>query len=143
MLIECDQMLLRIEIQGVWWNSGVVVVFGWDLGRIVWSTPLLNLKLMWFKTFLKLSVFPTKWKTTCCFVESSGCFTLTIFWKCWKVFGFVDLTVKPKQSDVSWFQPIVSLKILTEFSFEWWICFKCFLTEYAPSLNALTNLRKI
>jgi len=34
-------------------------------------------------------------------------------------FGLVDLTVKPKQSVVSWFQPIVSLKILTKFSFEW------------------------
>ena len=34
-------------------------------------------------------------------------------------FGLVDLTVNPKQSVVSWFQPIVSLKILTEFSFEW------------------------
>jgi len=34
-------------------------------------------------------------------------------------FGLVDLTVKPKQSFVSWFQPIVSLKILTKFSFEW------------------------
>jgi len=34
-------------------------------------------------------------------------------------FGLVDLTVKPKQSVVLWFQPIVSLKILTKFNFEW------------------------
>jgi len=34
-------------------------------------------------------------------------------------FGLVDLIVKPKQSVVSWFQSIVSLKILTKFSFEW------------------------
>jgi len=34
-------------------------------------------------------------------------------------FGSVDIKIKPKQSVVSWFQLIVSLKILTEFSFEW------------------------
>jgi len=36
-----------------------------------------------------------------------------------KCYGLVDLTVKPKQSVVSWFQPIASLKILTKFCFEW------------------------
>jgi len=34
-------------------------------------------------------------------------------------FGLVDITVKQKQSVVSWFQPIISFKNLTEFSFEW------------------------
>jgi len=60
----------------------------------MWSTPLLNLKLMWFKTFLKSSVFPTKWKTTCCFVDSTGCFTLRSFEKVENYFSLVDLTVK-------------------------------------------------
>jgi len=44
---------------------------------------------------------------------------LGVFEKGCKVFGLDDLTVKPKQSVVSWFQPIVSLKILTKFSIEW------------------------
>jgi len=98
---------------------------------------------MWIETFFKLDVFPTKWKTTCCFVESTSCFDLRGFEKGWKLFDLVDLAVKPNQSVVSCFQPIVSLKILTKFCFEWWICLKWFLTEYAPSLNVLINLWKI
>jgi len=98
---------------------------------------------MWIETFLKLDVFPTKWKTTCCFVESTDCFALRGFAKGWKLFDLVDLTVKPNQSVVSCFQPIVSLKILTKFSLDWWICLKWFLTEYTPSLNVLTNLWKV
>ena len=132
-MIKSDQKLWRIQIQGVWWKIGVVVVCGWDLGRLKCDPLFLNLKLMWIKRFLKLNVFPTKWKTTCCFFESTG----------WKLFDLVNLTIKPNQSVVSWFQLIVSLKILIEFCFEWWICFKWFLTEYAPSLNVLTNLWKI
>ena len=62
----------------------------------VWSTPLLNLKLMWFKTFLKSSVFLTKWKTTCCFVESTSCFALRSFEKGWKLFWFGWLNCQAK-----------------------------------------------
>jgi len=51
--------------------------------------------------------------------NQSVVFLLTVLKKVENYFGLVDLTVKPKQSVVSWFQPIVSLKILTEFSFEW------------------------
>ena len=29
-LIKSDQELWRIQIQGVWWKAGVVVVCGWD-----------------------------------------------------------------------------------------------------------------
>jgi len=36
-----------------------------------------------------------------------------------KVERLVDVIVKPNQSVLSWSQPIVSLKILTEFCFEW------------------------
>ena len=94
---------------------------------------------MWIETFLKLDVFPTKWKTTCCFVESTGCFSLRGFEKGWKLFDFVDLTFKPNQSVVVCFQPIVSLKILTEFCFDWWICLKWFLTECSPSLKVFNQ----
>ena len=34
LLIKCDHMVWRIQIQDVWWKVGIVVVFGWDLGRI-------------------------------------------------------------------------------------------------------------
>ena len=34
LLIKSDIVLWRIQIQDVWWKAGVVVVFGWDLGRI-------------------------------------------------------------------------------------------------------------
>ena len=44
------------------------------------------------------------------------------------------INCQAKQSVVSWFQPIVSLKILTKFCFKCWICFKSFSTKYAPSL---------
>ena len=73
------------------WRKAGVVVSRRDLGRIECeSTPLLNLNLMWFKTFLKSSVFPTKWKTTCCFVESTDCFTLRSFEKVENCFSLVD-----------------------------------------------------
>ena len=68
---------------------------------------------MWIETFFELDVFPTKWKTTFYFVESTGCFALRGFENGWKLFDLVDLIVKPNQSVVSCFQPIVSLKILT------------------------------
>jgi len=44
---------------------------------------------------------------------------LGVFEKVENYFGLVDLIVKPKQLVVLWFQPIVSLKILTKFCFEW------------------------
>jgi len=68
---------------------------------------------------------------------------LEVFEKGWKLFDLVDLTIKPNQSIVSCFQPIISLKILREFSFHWWICLKWFLTEYANSLNVFNQSLEI
>jgi len=82
-----------------------------------------------------MKCFLTKWKTTYCFIESADCFFLRRFEKGWKLFDLVDLLVKLNQSIVSCFQPIVSLKILTEFSFDMWISLKWFLTDCAPVLN--------
>ena len=68
---------------------------------------------------------------------------LGVFLKGWKMIKFGWLKCQTKQSVVLWFQPIVSLKILTEVYFDGWMCFKWFPIEYAPSLNDLTNLWKI
>jgi len=34
LFIKSDQVLWRIQIQGVWWKTGVAAMCGWDLGRL-------------------------------------------------------------------------------------------------------------
>ena len=97
---------LRNPNPSVWWTASVATVFGWVLGRVI------CLKLLRFKNLFKIKCYSTKWKTTCCFVESTGCFTLRSFWERLKIVLVGWLAVKPKQSIVSRKQQIVSMKIL-------------------------------
>jgi len=136
MLIKSDQELWRIQIQGVWWKVGVVVVYGWDLGRLK-CNPFIVWIQNWFdlKSFLKWNVFQLSEKKLVVLSNQPVVLFLEGFEKGWKLFDLVDLTVKQNQSVVSCFQPIVSLKILTEFNFDLWNSLKWFLTECALVLN--------
>jgi len=136
-LIKSDQELWRIQIQGVWWKAGVAgVCLCGVCGRII-CNPLLVWIQNWFdlKTFLKWNVFQLREKQPVVLSNQLVVLFLGGFEKGWKLFDLVDLVVKPNQSVVSCFQPIVSLKVLTKFCFDLWISLKWFLTECAPVLN--------
>ena len=130
LLIKRDQELWRIQIQGVWWKVGVVVVCLCGVwGRII-CNPLLVWIQNWFdlKTFLKWNVFQLREKKLVVLSNQPVVLFLRGFEKGWKLFDLVDFVVKWNQSVVSCFQPVVSLKGLTEFCFDLWIFLKWFLT---------------
>ena len=127
--VDLDEELWRIQIQGVWWKAGVDVVCRWDLGRLKCNPLLWIQNWVDLKTFLKWNIFQLSEKQPVVLSNQPVVFCSL------KVLKKVESCLTFNRSVVSCFQPIVSLKILTEFNSDLWFSLKWFLIECSPVLN--------